>query len=372
MSNDTTLKAAESGLHLSIQSGSQTSSVEKRNRLSFRFFKRKYQTIYEYLEFTRGYKFMLFFLFGGTLFAFSIQRLTYLDIENRFCPAVPSLVGNTGEASMCYWVKNFTQYKVGILLHLATILPACILGVVQFLPIVRHKWLLYHRIAGYIIICLITVSNVGYLLLADIAEGGDLPTQTFLGLLALVVTTMLCLAIYNIKKLQIDQHRNWMLRVFIYMGFVITQRVLLVIIPLILTTWPSIDRQALLSCREIQWLYFGNETMLYTNYPACLPENLIFAPHGKVLVDPKLGSAPDTDRARDAAAFNVAFSTAGFLAIVFHAFIAELYITLTPKTAAMLREVSYRKQSERGWKNAGSAGLVAERLGDSEPWNTPR
>lgn len=283
---------------------------------------------------------------------------------------MPSIVGKTALPDLCYWVTHFTRYKVGILLHIAAVLPACIFGILQFVPIIRHKFLLYHRITGYIVFLLLTVSNVGYLLIADIAEGGDLPTRTFLGFLAIVLTLMMGMSIYNVRRLQIEQHRNWNLRIFIYTGFVITQRLLQVIIPLVLTTWMQIDRQPAMPCAEILWLYDGNITMLAANYPACEPQNIdTFASNGYVLVNPKLGQdVPSTDRARDAAAFNVAFSTAGFLALVLHAIAAELYIKLTPKTAEDLRAVSYRRQLGRGWKDAGSRGLVAERLGDSYPW----
>jgi uncharacterized membrane protein len=173
------------------------------------------------------------------------------------------------------------RYKVGIILHISGVLPACIFGIFQFVPIIRHRFLLYHRITGYVVFLLLTVSNVGYLLIADIAEGGDLPTRTFLGFLAIVLTLMMGMSIYNVRRLQIDQHRNWNLRIFIYTGFVITQRLLQVIIPLILTTWMQIDRQPAMPCAEILWLYDGNTTMLAANYPACEPQNIdTFASNG--------------------------------------------------------------------------------------------
>lgn len=41
---------------------------------------------------------------------------------------------------------------------------------------------------------------------------------------------------------------------------------------------------------------------------------------------------------------------------------------LTPRESERLRQVSYEKQLEKGYKNPGSAGLVVERFGDAEPW----
>ena len=45
-----------------------------------------------------------------------------------------------------------------------------------------------------------------------------------------------------------------------------------------------------------------------------------------------------------------------------------LQLRLTPAESERLRVVSYERQLERGFKNPGSAGLVAERLGDANPY----
>jgi hypothetical protein len=84
-----------------------------------------------------------------------------------------------------------------------------------------------------------------------------------------------------------------------------------------------------------------------------------------VIVNAKLGN---DDRGRDAVAFEVTFAAAGFLALVLHAVGVEIYLKLTPREAERLRMVSYQRQLDRGWKNAGSAGLVIEKFGDADPW----
>lgn len=40
-------------------------------------------------------------------------------------------------------------------------------------------------------------------------------------------------------------------------------------------------------------------------------------------------------------------------------------LRLTPAESERLRQVSYERQLERGFKHPGSAGLVAQRLGDA-------
>jgi hypothetical protein len=44
------------------------------------------------------------------------------------------------------------------------------------------------------------------------AFGGGLETQAILGLMAIMLLVLLALAYYNIKRLQIEQHRAWMRR----------------------------------------------------------------------------------------------------------------------------------------------------------------
>lgn len=47
-----------------------------------------------------------------------------------------------------------------------------------------------------------------------------------------------------------------------------------------------------------------------------------------------------------------------------HAIIIEVYLALTSAESERLREVSYQRQLERGFKNPGSAGLTGN-LGDA-------
>ena len=57
-----------------------------------------------------------------------------------------------------------------------------------------------------------------------------------------------------------------------------------------------------------------------------------------------------------------------WLALFLHAVGVEIYLSLTPREANRLRQVSYERQMERGFKHPGSAGLTVDRWGDAEPW----
>ena len=297
------------------------------------------------------------------MFGFVAARLQYLDFNGRFCPSDPAENGSTGTPGTCYWVSKSDGYKIGMILHLSTVLPAAFLAVFQFLPVIRHKFRLYHRLAGYVIIVLITCGNAGAIMTSTHAMGGDLSTQTFVGFLAIVTTCTFALAIYNIKRLQIDQHRAWMLRTWFYLGFIITLRIIQTIVASIISLWPAATRYDIMDCSELAFIY-RNTTALYAQFPACQPSNAIFAPDGHVIVKAHLAGAAGPNNA----ALEVSFATAGFLALILHAIGVEVYLRLTPRESERLRMVSYERQLERGMKNPGSAGLVAERLGDADVW----
>jgi uncharacterized membrane protein len=96
------------------------------------------------------------------------------------------------------------------------LLAAGLLVILQFTPIIRHKARIFHRINGYLVVLLAVIANVGALMIARDAFGGGLDVQAWVGLLVIMTIGGLSLAFYNIKRLQIDQHRAWMLRTWFY------------------------------------------------------------------------------------------------------------------------------------------------------------
>ena len=292
------------------------------------------------------------------MFGFILARLEYLNIWGVFC-------GPNGEAaSECYWYQNFDRNKIGIILHLGTILPAALLAVFQFVPIIRHKVILYHRIAGYVILLLVLVADVGAIMVANHAFGGDYTTQSFTGLLVIVTTISLALAWINIKRLQIDQHRAWMLRAWSYFGTIITVRIIFAIAFSIEAVWPASQIYTAKYCPELLFDYQNSTTQLYSDYPACDPANAQFATDGHVAVKGDING----NVASIMAALAQNFGMAGYLALILHAAGVEIYLKLTPREGERLRQVSYERQLERGFANPGSAGLVIEKFGDAEPW----
>jgi uncharacterized membrane protein len=103
-------------------------------------------------------------------------------------------------------------------MHLATILPAALLTCAQFVPVIRRTFVLFHRINGYVILVLSLVSTAGALMIARKSVGGRMDVQVGVGVLSIAFVASLSLALYNIKRLQIEQHRAWMLRAWFYVS----------------------------------------------------------------------------------------------------------------------------------------------------------
>ncbi|KAJ8093020.1 hypothetical protein PM082_020499 [Marasmius tenuissimus] len=301
--------------------------------------------LFEALGFKKGYNFVLWFIFGGAMLGFVLARFMYLHPPTMLEGVAP------GEA---FWLRSGI-YKVAMLAHLGAILPAGFLAVFQFVPIIRYKAIIVHRLAGYISLLGLFVGVAFAFVLMRRSYGGDISIQSgilFLGIVTLVSATI---AWFNIKKLQIDQHRKWMLRTWFYASSIITLRIVMIITARIIsaigqyyTVW---------SCAEVLYTIDNNSTMLEELYPTCLSGSLD-AIHVAVpavwTIGVNIGST-----------LRMSFGPALWIAMFLHAVGVEIYIHLTPGETARLRRVSYQKQLERGMKRPGSMGTVGDRLGDN-------
>ena len=169
--------------------------------------------------------------------------------------------------------------------HLGTILPAGLLAVLQFTPVIRHKAILYHRIAGYVAILLVIISIFGAFIIADTSFGGDMTIRTFVGFLGVISLLGLGMAVYNIKRKQVDQHRAWMLRTWFWMASIITLRILFAIMGAVISMPSYQAGNAFYSnfpCPQLLWtLKAYNQTLasstiedqhafLDAQYPTCI------------------------------------------------------------------------------------------------------
>ena len=295
------------------------------------------------------------FIFAGGLFGFSLARLSFLNIAGN----ASSSYASSSSPGEWYWFKHGI-YRTGITIHLVTILPAGLLMVWQFLPVIRHKYLIVHRINGYIVVILSLVSNIGAVMIVRRAFGGTLATQAAVGTLAIISTASMGMAYYNIKRLQIDQHRAWMLRAVFYLGTIVTLRVIMILSALIASQ--ASGYYTTFSCGELFTIYDTTQNVT-SLYPQC--GQLGSTDDTLVIVQ---GSFANAQAEQIAASLRMSFGMAMWLALFLHLVGVEIYLNLTPRESNRLRQVSYERQMEKGLEPFGSAGLTVDRWGDADPW----
>lgn len=314
-------------------------------------FLRGVRAITKPLGFHRSYNFLLFFMFSGAMIGFFGARVRYLDINGHF--ASQKIIN----ADWLHWQSGH-QY-VGIIMHLVGVIPPCLLVPWQFLPVLRHKMMWLHRINGYLNAILLLIGLVGAFMVTRHSMGGSIESQVALGLLGVYSTFSLIMAYVNIKLLQIDQHRAWMLRAWFAAASIISQRIIQM--PFMTIMSRSGNYYFSTPCRTIDYItsnYGGSQMMLY---PSCAED-----PSGWAAV--KVNENSETSPEQIGVSINASFAASILVAFAVHAWGIELYLALTAAEGDRLKQVSYEKQLQRGWKRPGDAGLTPHKFGDLPAW----
>lgn len=304
--------------------------------------------IYNPIGFKKGYNAILAFISLGYLFGFCLSQVRIFDVWGYWI--------NTASAPGEAWAyqTNGLLYKVCLTIHIVTVLPAGLLATMQFIPIIRYKAVILHRINGYVVMLLMLLFSVTGAIISKVAFGGDFATQAFAGSFGIAVVASMILAYVNIKRLQIEQHRAWMLRAWAYSASIITIRLVQIIAAQIVGLIP--DSYRMVACEQLASVGAAEE------YVNCAAD-----PQGWTAVRMDFGGS---GVAEVMAALQGTFAGAGVLAFLLHALGIEIYLHLTPAEAERLRKVSYERQVERGFRRQGSAGLTSDRFGDAE-WLVP-
>lgn len=254
--------------------------------------------------------------------------------------------------------------RVGMLMHLAAVIPIGFLLPWQFLPVIRHKLLWFHRINGYALLILLVFCCTGAILVAPGALGGTIETRLLVGILTISTIGAALMAYINIKRLQIDQHRAWMLRCWAYAFNIISLRLIQLCALEIISRMKSF--QAAMSCSRIDSaLSIVQPGMAALFYPGCKTNpNAYMAVLADAYPDPTPEGTPRLDRI--AAASQVTFAMSGVMALLLHAFAVEVYLHLTQAEANRLKRVSHERQLQKGWT---TTWLTRETWGDADEFN---
>ncbi|GJC85253.1 hypothetical protein ColLi_08091 [Colletotrichum liriopes] len=298
--------------------------------------------VYNPIGFKKGYNFTLFVITVGGMMGFALARMMYFNIDGVFCNPDHKQRTLPGE---CYFYQSGTG-RAGIIMHLVGMVPGGFLACLQFVPVIRHKALLFHRINGYLVLLLSVVGITGVLMIVRRTFGGGVSMQTVMGAGSIMFLGALGLSIYNIKKLQIEQHRAWMLRAWVYAGFIITMRIISFLAVMITA---DSGYYQVKQCAVLDFIFRHNQTKVLDLYPGCGGYYSGESPGLNVIVHSNYHAHQP---AEIAAGFTSVFDAGSWLALAIHAILVELYL-------------------EAGMKNAGNAGLTVQRLGDAEPWLPP-
>lgn len=267
-------------------------------------------------------------------------------------------------------------------MHLIGAIAGGFLACFQFIPIIRYKAILFHRLNGYAAILLLLIGNTGAYMIMTVSMGGQPIFQLWVGVVGAMITIGFAIAIYNIKRLQIDQHRAWMLRVWSWAASIATLRLMLLAGVHCAKAYNHVYHTTIM-CAQIYSMYEhvgvpaqGNPTGKL--YPACntvqsisgLPTGQQIDPSGNTATYVSISSV-GTGPENAASLIHALFPMAGWLALFLHALVIETYLWLTPAESYRLRNVSYEKQIEKGDRVRGSfkdAGLTGTRIGDVPEW----
>lgn len=174
------------------------------------------------LGFTSGYSFACFVVFAGTLMGFTLARAQFIDIQGVMCS--PSTAGgplrHAAPGECFYFVSGATHERFGIVLHLATVLPASFLACFQLLPVLRARAPAFHRANGYMVILLSLLGVAGGLMITGNAFSGALVTQMGFGFGAAAFLVALGMGWLSMRRMRVDQHRAWMLRAWFYVSLI--------------------------------------------------------------------------------------------------------------------------------------------------------
>jgi uncharacterized membrane protein len=117
--------------------------------------------------------------------------------------------------------------KALLLIHLALVLPAGALAVLQFVPRIRMRFTAFHRISGRVINTLTLLSTISAMAIAPVTFGGDPSIQFSVYALGLMTIWSVIAGWRAIRQLRIDEHRIWFIRAWAYQFSIVTMRLLM-------------------------------------------------------------------------------------------------------------------------------------------------
>ncbi|KAJ7730867.1 hypothetical protein DFH07DRAFT_158788 [Mycena maculata] len=217
-----------------------------------------YRSISWIFGFREKYSLINCFVWGGALVGYCLARSVTMNPH----PARISIVLAPGE---WFWFQ-LPLYKYNLFIHIYLTTIGGIFAPLQFLPAIRRRYVILHRLNGYGVLFCLIVGNICGSIIARRSFGGELNVQSAFYILGIMVVFSALMGIYNVKK-DTRRHRRWMLRMVVYFSAIISGRLIWTAAAQIVTdigTYFSIWR-----CDEVLNL-LSDPQALQSTYPQCV------------------------------------------------------------------------------------------------------
>ncbi|GAB1519834.1 hypothetical protein RhiTH_002905 [Rhizoctonia solani] len=277
--------------------------------------KAAYRRLSTSLGFKERFSLTFLIVFGGALLGFCISRLMMLAPSNVIHKTVP------GE---WYWYRQ-ALYKPNIFMHIYMSILGGTLATLQFIPIIRRKMMIVHRINGWVVFLNLGIGSVTGSIVARRAFGGDLNSEAAYYTLGFMIGPAAMLGVFFVRvRVNVALHREWMLRTVSYSASVITARIITIMARAIISAIGTY--YAMWRCDEITFLLEDPGTV-QRSFPVCVnatrPKRTFVPVHASIHQEP----------INFGATYRVTFGMALWLAILIHLAGTELYINLTKSYA---------------------------------------
>jgi len=264
------------------------------------------------LGFKERLSLVLFVIFAGAMVGFCIARTEMLNPKNVHNRTVP------GE---WFWYRQ-SLYFPNILLHIYLSMLGGFFAVFQFVPAVRRRYMVLHRINGYLILLCLIPGMISGAIVGRRAFGGSPSTQFAYYMSAMMTIVAACLGIGNVKNTRV--HRKWMLRMVSYVSIAITARVISIIARELLSIQGNYHEQW--TCAELSFLQTNGQGVadFLQTYPMC--GNTTVDPSNiRTLIQVQTHALP----ANYGSSVRATFGMGLWIALVLHVIGVELYINAT-------------------------------------------
>jgi len=122
--------------------------------------------------------------------------------------------------------EAFGQYPLIVNLHVILGAVYLLIGAFQFSPIIRNRWINYHRWAGRFLAITALIVGSSAIFMGLIIPFSGVPEQVIMGVFGTYYIASTIVAFISVRAGRIAQHREWMIRAFAVGSAVVTMRLI--------------------------------------------------------------------------------------------------------------------------------------------------